>query len=45
MRVIFISGHSTEEIHGKGVLDEEHPLISKPVSPRELLARVREAFD
>jgi two-component system NtrC family sensor kinase len=45
LRVIFISGYSAEEIRGKGVLGEEHPLISKPLSPRELLTRVREAFD
>ncbi len=43
-RVIFSSGYTAEIIHQKGVLEEGIQLISKPIEPRTLLSKVREAL-
>jgi len=45
MKVIFVSGYSAEVIHKKGILEVGLNFISKPVSPDELLIRVRNVLD
>jgi CheY-like chemotaxis protein len=45
MKALFISGYTAEIIHKKGVLEEGLNFISKPVSPPELLEKVREVLD
>ena len=42
--VIFASGYTAEIISQKGVLEEGVDFISKPVTPHELLAKVRAAL-
>ena len=44
-RVLFMSGHLTEYIHGEGVPNEEISFLSKPVTPTELIKKVREILD
>ncbi len=45
VKALFTSGYTADVIHNKGVLDAELDFISKPVSPKELLKRVREIID
>ena len=45
IKAIFTSGHTTELIDKKGVLEEGINFIPKPVSPNELLRKVREVLD
>jgi CheY-like chemotaxis protein len=45
IKVLFISGYDADIIHKKGVLDKGFSFISKPVSPDELLYKVREVLD
>ncbi len=45
MDVLFISGYPAEMIDRKGILDDEAQLILKPVSPSELLRKIREILD
>ena len=45
IKAIFISGYDAEIIHKKGILAEGLDFISKPVSPYELLRKVREVLD
>jgi len=45
IKSIFISGYTADIIHEKGILDEEMNFISKPVSPKDLLRKVREVLD
>ncbi|MBI5074577.1 MAG: response regulator [Nitrospirae bacterium] len=45
IRALFLSGYSEDIISKRGVLDEGINFISKPVSPEELLIRVREVLD
>jgi signal transduction histidine kinase len=45
MKVIFISGYSADVIHKKGKLEVGLNFISKPVSPDELLIKVRAVLD
>lgn len=42
---LFTSGHSREVLSKKGLIDEDPDFILKPVTPRELLRRVREVLD
>jgi len=42
---IFTSGYDANIIHKKGILEERLPFISKPISPEELLKKVREVLD
>jgi DNA-binding response OmpR family regulator len=44
VKVLFISGYVSDDIRSKAMLGEEHPLIHKPVAPRELLKKIREAL-
>jgi len=45
MKALFTSGYTADVIHKKGVLDEELDFISKPVSPKQLLSKIRELLD
>jgi PAS domain S-box-containing protein len=45
IKVIFTSGYTADIINKKGVPEENLNFISKPVSPAELLRKVREAID
>ena len=45
MKVIFVSGYSADVIHKKGILEVGLNFISKPVSPDDLLIKVRDVLD
>jgi CheY-like chemotaxis protein len=45
IKVLFISGYSADMISKEGILEEGSSFISKPVSPSELLQKVRELLD
>jgi PAS domain S-box-containing protein len=45
MDILFISGYPAEMIGRKGILDDKAQLILKPVSPSELLRKIREILD
>ncbi len=45
MKVIFMSGYAEDIIQNKVILDEGLNFVSKPVSPGELLKKVRETLD
>jgi hypothetical protein len=45
MKVIFISGYATDILHKKGIIEEGINFLSKPMSPDELLMKVREVLD
>lgn len=45
IKVIFASGYASETILQKGLLDHGIPLISKPVSPRQLVQMIRSVLD
>jgi DNA-binding response OmpR family regulator len=45
IKVLFMSGYTSDIMEEKGVDMDEVPLINKPVSPSELLKRLREALD
>jgi two-component system cell cycle sensor histidine kinase/response regulator CckA len=45
VKVVFSSGYTADILHKKGIPDEEFNFISKPVSPAELLRKVRAALD
>ena len=45
IKVIFVSGYSADVIHKKGILEIGLDFISKPVSPDELLIKVRDVLD
>jgi PAS domain S-box-containing protein len=45
IKVLFVSGYSTEIISKEGILDEGVDMITKPLSPVELLRKVREVLD
>jgi PAS domain S-box-containing protein len=45
IKVLFTSGYASELIHRKGFLDDSLNFISKPVSPRDLLRKVKETLD
>jgi CheY-like chemotaxis protein len=44
-RVLFSSGYTADIVHSKGLLDNGVPFISKPVSPRDLLRKIREVLE
>lgn len=44
VRVIFMSGYTEDVIIGKGIIEKEYAFIQKPLSPNELLLRVKEAL-
>lgn len=45
IKVLFISGYSADMISQEGILEKGLSFISKPVSPSELLRKVREVLD
>lgn len=45
IKALFLSGYTANLIHKKGILDEGLNFILKPVSPKELLRKVREVLD
>ncbi len=44
-KVLFMSGYAADVIHQKGILEEEFRILSKPVSPKDFLKKVRETLD
>jgi hypothetical protein len=44
IRVLFMSGYPDHMVADHGVLDQSAPLLEKPFSAAELVARVREAL-
>jgi CheY-like chemotaxis protein len=45
IKAIFTSGYNADIIHKKGILEEGLDFITKPISPEELLRKVREVLD
>ena len=45
IKILFTSGYTENIIQSKGMLETDQPVILKPISPGELLRRVREALD
>ena len=45
IKVIFISGYATDILYKKGIADDSLNFVSKPISPDELLIKVREVLD
>ncbi len=45
VKVLFTSGYTADLIQKKGVLDGEINLVYKPVSPTELLIKIRDVLD
>jgi PAS domain S-box-containing protein len=45
VKVIFTSGHTRDIILDKGIEDKKFDFIAKPISPAELLQKVREVLD
>ncbi len=44
MKVIFMSGYTGDVIIGKGIIEKEYDFIQKPLSPNQLLLRVKGAL-
>jgi signal transduction histidine kinase len=44
IKVLFMSGHTYDVITRQGVISEGVPLISKPLTPGELLVKIREVL-
>lgn len=45
IKTVFLSGYSADVIQNKGIHEEGLTLISKPISPAELLRKIREVLD
>ncbi|MBA3271603.1 MAG: MASE1 domain-containing protein [Acidobacteria bacterium] len=45
VRVLYMSGYVDEAIVRTGVLDEGHPFLQKPFTPRDLAVKLREVLD
>jgi len=45
VRAIFVSGYLLDVIYKKGLQDERCDLVMKPVSPQDLLRKIREVLD
>lgn len=45
IKALFISGYSDDILRKKGLLEERLTLIMKPVSPTDLISKVREVLD
>jgi PAS domain S-box-containing protein len=43
-RVLYMSGHPREALDGQGERQEAQPLVRKPFTPEDLLARIREVL-
>ncbi|MBC8413652.1 response regulator [bacterium] len=44
IKAIFTSGYTEAMIHAKGILEDDHNFISKPVSPYTLVRKIREVL-
>ena len=44
-KVVFMSGYTGDVVRSKGIVDEGRQFISKPVSPKELLTKIRQTLD
>jgi DNA-binding response OmpR family regulator len=44
VKAVFISGYVSDDERSRKILEEGHTLIPKPISPRDLLLKIREAF-
>jgi PAS domain S-box-containing protein len=45
MKILFSSGYTADVISTKGILEEKMDFISKPVTPKNLLVKIREILD
>lgn len=45
VKIVFMSGYTADIIRQQGILDSEVDFISKPITPNELLIKVREVLD
>ncbi len=45
LKAIFMSGYTANIIHTKGILDEGINFIPKPITPKELLKKIRDVID
>jgi len=45
VKIIFLSGYTPDIIRQKGLIDEGMSIISKPVSPSDLLKKIRSVLD
>ncbi len=45
VRVLFTSGYTSDIINKKGILEEGAGFISKPLTPNDLLRKIRETLD
>jgi len=45
IKAIFMSGYAPEMIREKAALESTAPLLAKPLSPTELLKKVRDILD
>lgn len=45
LKAIFLSGYPADIIHNKNISDKGLNLVSKPVSPKELLLKIREVLE
>ena len=45
IKALFLSGYTADIVHNKGILEQHINFMSKPISPRDLLAKVREILD
>jgi CheY-like chemotaxis protein len=45
VRVLYMSGYADEAIVKTGVLEEGHPFLQKPFTPRDLAVKIRDVLD
>jgi two-component system cell cycle sensor histidine kinase/response regulator CckA len=45
VKAVFASGYTADILHRKGIPEEDQNFIAKPLSPTELLRKVRETLD
>ena len=45
VKAIFMSGHTADIIHKRGLMDESIQFLAKPLNPRQLLVKVRNVLD
>ena len=45
LAVLFVSGYTADIVHKKGIFEEGIEFLSKPVSPHDLLRKIREVLD
>jgi CheY-like chemotaxis protein len=44
IKSLFTSGYTADTVYKRGLLEEEQPFISKPISPKKLLKKIRETL-